>query len=131
MYGVANSVTGVDISRQALDHAKRRYGEQENLDFQFADCTQLPFEQAEFDVIVSFETLEHLDAQEEMMAEFRRVLKPDGFLVLSSPDKAEYSDQSGFENEFHVRELYRDELETLIKREFPACRVLIQLLSFD
>jgi hypothetical protein len=57
-------------------------------------------------------------------------LKPQGLLILSSPDKAEYSDRQNFENPFHVRELYRSELETLISRSFPACRILGQRLLF-
>jgi hypothetical protein len=64
------------------------------------------------------------------MAEFRRVLKPDGLLILSSPDKAVYSDQQNAENEYHVKELYRDELEALIQRHFPASRLLGQKLMF-
>jgi len=95
-----------------------------------ADCTSLPFADDEFDRVVSFETLEHLTAQDEMLAEFRRVLKPGGFLVLSSPDKAVYSDLQDHNNEFHQKELYRDELEALIGRHFPASRLLGQKLMF-
>jgi SAM-dependent methyltransferase len=126
----ASSVTGVDISEQAVRHANQKYGVDAKLEFKVADCTQLPFEDGGFDVVVSFETLEHLSAQQEMIAEFRRVLDPGGMLVLSSPDKAEYSDRNGFNNEFHVRELYRDELETLLAGQFPSVRVLGQKLLF-
>ena len=84
----------------------------------------------EFDRIVSFETLEHLAEHDELLAEFKRVLKPDGYLILSSPDKATYSDGQDSVNEYHVKELYRDELETLIGRHFPAYRLLGQKLMF-
>ena len=89
--GAADSVTGVDISAEAIQHARRRYGHLENLQFETADCTSLPFGDGEFDQVVSFETLEHLAGQEALLAEFRRVLKHDGFLIISSPDKATYS----------------------------------------
>jgi hypothetical protein len=79
---------------------------------------------------VSFETLEHLSEQDQLLAEFRRVLKPEGFLALSSPDKAVYTDKHKTDNEFHVKELYRDELEALISRHFPACHLLGQKLAF-
>lgn len=128
--GSASSVEGVDISEQAVTHAKKRYGNLENLQFQTADCTLLPFADNEFDRVVSFETLEHLEAQEQLLSEFRRVLKADGFLVLSSPDKAIYTDQLKTVNEFHVKELYRHELEELIGRHFPACQLLGQKLMF-
>jgi ubiquinone/menaquinone biosynthesis C-methylase UbiE len=128
--GKASSVEGVDISGEAVAHARKRYGQHANLQFQVADCTSLPFADDEFDRVVSFETLEHLEAQEQLLQEFRRVLKPDGLLVLSSPDKAIYTDQLKTDNEFHVKELYRHELEELIARHFPAFRLLGQKLMF-
>lgn len=124
------TVTGIDQSTQAIEHARQRYDGRKGLAFEIADCTALPFADASFDCVVSFETLEHVDAQDEMLAGFRRVLKPGGFALISSPDKAVYSDQMGIRNEFHVRELYRDELESLLARHFPAYRLLGQKLLF-
>ena len=126
----ARQVTGVDLSAEAVSHAQARYGDRENLDFRRADCTDLPFEDNTFDLVVSFETLEHLAEQSTMLAEFRRVLKEKGLLILSSPDRAEYSERQGFENPFHVRELYRSELEALVAESFQACRILGQKLVF-
>ena len=126
----ASSVEGVDISEQTVAHARQRYGHLHGVAFQVADCTQLPFGDDEFDRVVSFETLEHLQAQDQLLAEFRRVLKPDGCLILSSPDKAIYSDEQNTVNEYHVKELYREELEVLIGRHFPACHLLGQKLMF-
>jgi SAM-dependent methyltransferase len=124
------SVEGVDISEQAITHARQRYGHLQGVGFQLADCTTLPYDDNEFDRVVSFETLEHLAAHDEVLAEFRRVLKPQGCLILSSPDKATYSDEHDSVNEYHVRELYRDELEALIRRYFPASHLLGQKLMF-
>lgn len=126
----AASVEGVDISEQAVVHARQRYGDISNLGFQLADCTTLPFGDDEFDRVVSFETLEHLEAHDQLLAEFRRVLKPDGFLILSSPDKAIYTDKQKTVNEYHVKELYRQELESLISRYFPSFHLLGQKLMF-
>ena len=126
----ATSVEGVDISPQAIGHARKRYGNLQNVGFHVADCTALPFGDDEFDRVVSFETLEHLAGHDSLMAEFKRVLKPEGCLILSSPDKATYSDDQNTVNEFHVKELYRDELESLIRQHFPAHRLLGQKLMF-
>lgn len=126
----AKSVTGVDLSETAIAHARARY-RPERLRFLVADCLDLPFEDGEFDCIVSFETLEHLDDHEGLIREFRRVLRPTGFLLISSPDKAVYSDQQQNQNEFHVRELYRSELESLLRRHFPAFRLWGQKLLFQ
>ena len=125
----AQSVQGVDVSSRAIEHARKRYS-QENLQFNESDCTALPFEDDQFDCIVSFETIEHLERQEEMLAEFRRVLKPSGFLVISSPDKSVYSDEQGFDNPHHVRELYPEEFQALLDQQFPVTRMLGQKLMF-
>ncbi|MEE4173263.1 MAG: methyltransferase domain-containing protein [Xanthomonadales bacterium] len=126
----ADRVSAVDVSAEAVAHARERYGSLDNLSFHEADVTRLPFEDDHFDAVVSFETLEHLEAQDAMLAEFRRVLKPQGFLLVSSPDKAVYTDQQGNDNPFHVRELYREELETLLRTHFPAIELLGQKLMF-
>jgi SAM-dependent methyltransferase len=127
---VAHSVTGVDLSQDAIKHASARYAA-EQLTFQLADCLALPFEDDKFDCVVSFETLEHLQDHQGLMAEFRRVMKPGGFLLISSPDKAVYTDQQENQNEFHVRELYRFELEALLQENFPAYRLWGQKLLFQ
>jgi len=126
----ARSVTGVDIDSASIDHARRRYG-RDGLEFIRASALDLPFEDDRFDAVVSFETLEHLAEHDELMTEFRRVLRPGGFLLMSSPDKKTYSDDTGFENEFHVRELYRDQFEDLLARHFPNYRLYGQKLMFN
>lgn len=126
----AAGVDGVDISDKTIEHAQSRYVKLDNVNFHVADCTDLPFPDDTFDRVVSFETLEHLEAHDQLMSEFRRVLKPDGLLILSSPDKAIYTDELQTENEYHVRELYRDELESLLGRYFPAFHLLGQKLMF-
>ena len=126
----AARVTGADIAPAAIAHARTRYAARPNLDFREADCAALPFADASFDVVVSFETLEHIAPQDAFLDEVRRVLRPGGFVVLSCPNKAEYSDQRDHVNEFHVRELYRDELVALIGARFPHASWYGQRPSF-
>jgi len=127
--GAAEAVCGVDRSEETIAHARRRY-RAANLTFQVADCLDLPFDADRFDCVVSFETLEHLADHEGLLQEFRRVLRPEGFLLLSSPDRAVYSDQLQNRNEYHIRELYREELESLLHTHFPAYRLYGQRLQF-
>ncbi len=128
----AEKVRGVDIDPLAVAHARARYAHQANLRFDVSDATALDaLPDASFDLITSFETLEHVEAQERMLAGFRRLLAPGGVLLVSSPDKAQYSDATGHTNPFHVRELYRAEFETLLAARFPARRLFAQKLLFQ
>ena len=115
----AARVTGVDLAAGAIDHARREYAALANVEFVCADCTLLPLPDSSIDVAVSFETIEHITGQEAFLGELARVLKPGGVLLLSSPNKLEYSDKRDFANEFHVKELYRDDLAKLIGARFP------------
>ena len=128
---VALEVTGVDIDPASIAHARARYGTNPRLRYECSDATTLPFADRAFDLIVSFETLEHLAAQEQMVAGFARVLADDGVLLISSPDKRTYSEMAGFRNEFHVRELYREELLALLKPHFSEVRLYGQKLMFQ
>ena len=129
--GEASSVLGMDLDEAAIAHARARYGERANLRFMSGDCTALDLPAASLDVVVSFETLEHVHAQQALIAGFARVLTDDGVLLVSSPDKRTYSDISGFRNEFHVRELYRDELLALLAPQFPHVALYGQKLLFQ
>ncbi|MEM7054941.1 MAG: class I SAM-dependent methyltransferase [Pseudomonadota bacterium] len=76
----AAQVDGVDIDTSAVEHANSRYA-RDGLSFHQASALELTFPDHYFDCVVSFETLEHLIEHDELLTEFRRVLKPDGFLV--------------------------------------------------
>jgi 2-polyprenyl-3-methyl-5-hydroxy-6-metoxy-1,4-benzoquinol methylase len=126
----AASAVGVDVSPEAIAHASERYAAP-NVRFLAASVTRLPLDDASVDAVVSFETIEHLAEQREMLAEFRRVLTPEGILVISSPNRPVYNHDADAANHFHVRELDRDELADLLAAGFPqqawyAQRVLAQ-----
>lgn len=125
----AKSVVGIDLDPETIEHAKTRYT-RENLSFQVGDVLSLPLEDDCVDVVVCFETIEHVADHTGLMMEFRRVLRSDGLLLLSSPDKASYSDQTGYDNPFHVKELYREELDALLKAHFKSHKLWAQKLIF-
>jgi len=121
---VAEDVVGVDIDSNAIAHARAKYASCGNLRFEHGLATALPLPERSVDVVVSFETIEHLseDDQPRMLVECARVLKTPGVLVLSAPNRLEYSDARGYRNPFHLHEHDRGELERLLKREFSAMR---------
>ena len=125
----AASVIGVDVDADTIAHARQRYA-REGLRFECSDCLQLPLADDSVDVVVSFETLEHLSDHDGLLREFQRVLKSDGLLVLSSPDRQQYSEATGYDNPFHAKELNREEFEALLSRHFAHWQLLAQTLGF-
>ena len=126
----AQSVVGVDVSAEAVGHARRAYEGVDGLRYEQGSCTALPLDAGSIDLFVSFETLEHIREHDAFLDEIARVLAPGGTLMLSCPNKLEYSDRRNYQNEFHVRELYRDELTTLVTRRFPHVRWFGHRLDF-
>ncbi|QQL50195.1 class I SAM-dependent methyltransferase [Mucilaginibacter ginkgonis] len=123
--GVAQSVTGVDISGEAVTAAAKKYLKS-NLKFKQGSAALIPLADASIDVVVSFETIEHHDQHQEMIAEIKRVLKPSGVLLMSSPDKKYYSDMPGYNNPYHVKELYFEQFKALINANFSFSSFLSQ-----
>ena len=111
----AKSVIGVDVAEDAVAHASAKYVS-ENLTFRLGMAQNLPVEDNSIDVVVSFETLEHIDEHEKFLSEIKRVLKPGGILVMSTPDKNVY--MADEHNHFHLKELDRDEFRDLIAHRF-------------
>jgi SAM-dependent methyltransferase len=120
----ARFVVGVDIDEGAVAHARDAYGARDNVRFVRGSAAALPLAAGTIDAVVSFETIEHLRAadQARMLAEFARVLAPDGVLILSSPNRPEYSEARAYVNPYHLHELDRDELTGLLAADFPAQR---------
>jgi SAM-dependent methyltransferase len=116
---VARTVVGVDISVRVVAQAHQRY-RNSNLQFLCAHAGALPFPDDSFDWVTCFETIEHLTEQPRLIAEVRRVLRPNGHLVLSSPDRQAYAALSTQDNPFHVSELSAPELRALLAVEFPC-----------
>jgi ubiquinone/menaquinone biosynthesis C-methylase UbiE len=118
-------VYGVDIDKTTVENAKLKY-KKENLQFLVGNTSAIPLENNSVDIVISFETVEHHNEHDEMMLEIKRVLKPSGMLIISTPDKLTYSDKRNYKNEFHVKELYKQEFKNLIANYFENYQLLNQ-----
>ena len=78
---------------------------------------------ASIDVVVSFETIEHISEHEAFVHEVRRVLRPGGLFVVSTPDRDIYSGEGAKPNPFHCRELGEAEFISLLARDFAHYRI--------
>jgi len=86
-YAGAAEVVAVDIDSESIEYAKCRFGG-EGVDYMTDDCEAFENARGPFDVICSFENIEHLPNPEKFMAESARMLKPDGMLIISTPERA-------------------------------------------
>src|SRR5262249_1995240 len=101
-----------------------------NVQFKRGSCAKIPLDNDSIDFVVSFETIEHHDEHKAMMAEIKRVLRPDGLVIISSPDKKEYSILPNYRNPFHVRELFKEEFEDLLRAYFKNVALLSQRIVY-
>lgn len=113
----AKTVVGADVSDDAVSRANRVYGSSQ-LSYCLADATKkLPFDDDSFDVIICFETIEHIQSHEYFVNELTRVLKTDGLLIMSTPDKDHPASQNST-NQFHEKELTETEFVDLLSSHF-------------
>jgi ubiquinone/menaquinone biosynthesis C-methylase UbiE len=124
----AAHVSGMDIDRSTIEKAKAKYNKN-NISFTESRGENISANDHEFDLVASFETLEHLSDHASMLKEIKRVLKPGGLLIISTPDKKTYTDGRGYKNPFHVKELYHDEFDALLKSEFNHVEIYNQQIT--
>jgi len=114
----AASVLGIDVSEEAVAHCRDRYGA-ENIAFERRDVLRTGLEDASFDRIVSFEVFEHVEGPDRFLDEMKRLLRPDGVLILSTPNARTY--EAGGEdgdNPYHVKEYTPEEMKDLLESRF-------------
>ena len=99
----SKKIIGVDIDKDAIDHAKIKYENHDNITFIHGSCLDIPVIDNSIDVVVSFETIEHIYEHEIFLKEIKRVLKKDGILIISTPDKYAYTDIVEHKNIFHKK----------------------------
>ena len=120
----AKNVAGVDVSDRAIKYANAKYAN-EGLTFQVVDGARIPFEDNAFDVVTSFQVVEHLVEYESFFREVRRVLAPGGIVILTTPNSLLRLDP-GMKpwNEFHVREFNPEELASTLMGYFNEVSIL-------
>jgi 2-polyprenyl-3-methyl-5-hydroxy-6-metoxy-1,4-benzoquinol methylase/predicted nucleic acid-binding Zn-ribbon protein len=121
----AERVTGVELDSASVEHSSREY-ERANLRFIQGTATDLPLDAESVDIVVSFETIEHLSDQGAFLAEVKRVLRPDGFVIISTPDVNVYSALGTAPNPFHMKELTEAEFCAELKTTFRNVSILRQ-----
>lgn len=112
---------GLDIDRSAIEYARAAYGE---CIFDLSDALDIKLANNLVDTVVSFETIEHLADQRNFLMECRRVLKPGGLLICSTPNRDVY--RWWGKNPFHVTELSTAEFKRLADSIFQEVELYSQ-----
>ena len=73
---------GIELSQDAVEYARREFG----LDVEAKPFEELQFPEDHFDVITLWQVLEHVPYPRMILKEVRRILKPEGLLVASTPN---------------------------------------------
>lgn len=117
----ARSCLGLDIDRLAIDYARAAY---ESCQFEECDARSLCISDSSIDVVVSFETIEHLRDQLKFLSECNRVLRPGGVLLCSTPNRT--MSRWTTENPFHMHEFTVAEFARTLETVFMDVRVFGQ-----
>jgi SAM-dependent methyltransferase len=116
----AAEVLGVDLDADVVEAA--RPSAPENVMLEVGDVRKLPFEDGSFELAVCFEVIEHVEEPERVLDELRRVLGPDGLLLVSSPNRDVYPPG----NPHHKHEFLPDELADALSARFGQVRLVRQ-----
>lgn len=114
---VAARVVGVDVDEEAISYARARYAHP-NVEFETMDVSALDLADGTFDVVVSFETIEHVADRGAFLREVTRVLRPSGTFVVSTPSAPRTTDTP--KNPYHRVEYARDDFRTLLSEHFGS-----------
>lgn len=124
---------GIDISIEAICQAREYLGHRK-VNFSQADCQTLPFKSNSIDTVISFETLEHLDCPEKVIAEFSRVINENGLFIGSVPsiEQEQVIEQLYGENPYHKVMFSNEVLISMLTRHFKQIKIFNQSLEiFD
>ncbi|MFH1425973.1 MAG: class I SAM-dependent methyltransferase [Candidatus Kerfeldbacteria bacterium] len=121
----ATDITGIDISSESINYARKKY-QRKNLRFLVGDAMNIPLADESADVIVSYETIEHVPDYGAFLAEVKRVLRPGGTLIISSPNRLITSPNKGLhdrpDNRYHNIEFTADEFQELMLKTYSSCK---------
>lgn len=127
----AEKIIAVDNSREAIEHARVTYSK-DNLEFAVMDAAHLEFADDNFDAVVAIELIEHLKDHGKFLSEVRRILKPSGIFILSTPHLRNPPRGYITNSPYHFREFSPADFENALREHFDAVEILgIDIKGFD
>jgi len=120
-------IIGIDVSTEAIAHASSHF-RAPNLSYMLierAEVAPLPFPDSSFDVVLSFQVIEHIEDVSAYLREMDRVLAPGGLVIIATPDRSTrlFSFQKPW-NIWHQREYTQKQLQGTLSEYFSFVNVL-------
>ncbi len=110
-------VSGIDLCGFAVEYAKKQTTRRKmHIDFSVQDVCATSFPEGTFDAVVSNEVIEHLTEPERMLSEIKRVLRPGGAAVLSTPIRVTKEPL----DPYHANEWFREDFRDVVESIFPS-----------
>jgi len=112
------AVVALDNALAPLRHGSGEFHPPE-VHYVQGDCRGLPFPDASFDSVVAFEVIEHIAEWRDLLQEAKRVLRPAGQLIVSTPNRLYYGESRSEPNPYHVHEFSYEEFQEALNGFFP------------
>lgn len=108
----------IDLAASLSDISTKKYA-LDNCHFVTYDGNRIPYESSSFNVIVSFQVIEHVENVDAYLHEMIRVLKPDGKIIISTPNRVHrLAEGQKPWNRFHLREYSVKQLQSVLETCF-------------
>ncbi len=116
-------IIGLDVDPEIITKASKKY-ESERCVFRIYDGVTLPYDKNTFDMVVSFQVVEHVRDVPYYISEIHRVLKDNGTFVLTTPNRI-HRLKPGQKpwNKFHIREFYPQEVRSILESKFSNVKI--------
>jgi 2-polyprenyl-3-methyl-5-hydroxy-6-metoxy-1,4-benzoquinol methylase len=119
-------VTGVDISPASIAHATRAYPAAAFMDMDLTAADVPERIQGQFDFVVSFDVIEHVEKYWQFVRNIRQLLSKDGIAVIGCPNRFATFDYNVEWNPYHVQEFTPTQLAWILRTEFSSVTMLGQ-----
>lgn len=118
-----SKIIGLDVDPATVSNASSKYGSERCM-FRTYDGVSVPYAPDTFDIVISFQVIEHIENVPLYISEVYRVLRDNGIFILTTPNRI-YRLKPGQEpwNKYHIREFYPHEVRNVLETKFRNVKI--------
>ncbi|MBI2613550.1 MAG: methyltransferase domain-containing protein [Candidatus Levybacteria bacterium] len=120
---ISKETVALDIDKKTIEDARKKYS-MANLKFVLGNALSLKWKN-KFDIVVSFQVIEHIEDVNLYLHQIKKVLKKGGIFILSTPNRL-LRLRNGEKpwNKFHIHEFEKEELTSFLKKHFSKIEAM-------